>query len=174
MGRTEPRQLTWSEAQGSRTMIDQDIDILQQMSMLRMTARNLSSQVHEEFESERSSRHQDFAKMEQKMSDRMAEGFRCEQQARQLAQNEIMKGLHNEEHARQMVQKDLAVLKVEKKKHAVGQALGWVWVPRAPLRGSQRWPSDTTRFSFQGRWNSKAGSLIIQDAVFRDLWSMRL
>ena len=30
MGRTEPRTLTWSEAQGSRTMIDQNNNILQQ------------------------------------------------------------------------------------------------------------------------------------------------
>ena len=43
----------------------------------------------------------------------MAEGLRSEQQARQQAQNEIMKGLKNEENARQVVQKDLAVMKEE-------------------------------------------------------------
>ena len=41
----------------------------------------------------------------------MEEGFRSEQQARQLAHIEIMKGLKNEENARQMVRKDLEVLK---------------------------------------------------------------
>ena len=40
---------------------------------------------------------------------------------------------------------------------------------RAPLRGPQLLPSDTAKYSFQGRWNSKAGSLITQDAVFLGL-----
>ena len=44
--------------------------------------------------------------MEENMSAKMAEGFRNEQQARQQAQNEIMKGLKNEENARQLVQRD--------------------------------------------------------------------
>ena len=47
------------------------------------------------------------------MSEKMAEGLRSEQQARQQAQNEIMEGLKNEENARQVVQKDLAVMKEE-------------------------------------------------------------
>ena len=47
-----------------------------------MTVRNWSSQMHEEFASERRNRHQDFAKMEQKMSDKMEEGLRSEELAR--------------------------------------------------------------------------------------------
>ena len=43
------------------------------------------------------------------MSDKMEEGLRCEQQAKQLAQNETMKVLRNEQHVRHTVQKDLAV-----------------------------------------------------------------
>ena len=50
----------------------------------------------------------------------MEEGFRSKQQARQLAQNEIMQGLKNEENARQMVQKDLEVLKEETKNLNMG------------------------------------------------------
>ena len=69
--------------------------------------------MQEEFAAEKDSRREDYTKMERKMSAKMEEGFRSEQQARQQAQNEIMKGLKNEENARQMVQKDLAVMKEE-------------------------------------------------------------
>ena len=65
--------------------------------------------MHEELASERRNRHEDFAKMEQKMSDKVEEGVKSEQLARQQAQKEIMKGLKNEENARQKVQNDLAV-----------------------------------------------------------------
>ena len=54
------------------------------------------------------------------MSPKMEEGFRSEQQARQQAQNEIMKGLKNEESARLLVQRDLAVMKEEIKNLKIG------------------------------------------------------
>ena len=47
--------------------------------------------MHEEFALERRNRHQDFAKMDQKMSDKMEEVVKSEQLARQQAQNEKMK-----------------------------------------------------------------------------------
>ena len=68
--------------------------------MLCMTVRNLSSQMHEEFALERRNRHQDFGKMDQKMSDKVEEGVKSEQ---------LAKGLKNEENARHKVQNDLAV-----------------------------------------------------------------
>ena len=45
------------------------------------------------------------------MTDKMEEGFRNEQQARQQAQKEIMAGLENEENARHMVQTDSQAIK---------------------------------------------------------------
>ena len=54
------------------------------------------------------------------MSAKMEEDFRSEQQARQLAQNEIMEGLKNEESARQLVQRDLAIMKEEIKHLEMG------------------------------------------------------
>ena len=53
--------------------------------------------------------------MKKTMTAKMEEGFKSEQQARQLDRSEIMKGLKDEESARQMVQKDLEVLKEEMK-----------------------------------------------------------
>ena len=51
--------------------------------------------------------------MEETLSAKMEEGVRSKQQARQQAQNEIMKGLKNEDNARQLVQRDPAVMKEE-------------------------------------------------------------
>ena len=82
---------------------------------------------------EEQSRRKDCTMMEQKMPAKMEQGLRNEQQARQQAQNEIMKGL-DEESATQMVHKDVAVMKQENKKcqvgvpYAVRQAPLLVWV----------------------------------------------
>ena len=54
------------------------------------------------------------------MSAKMAEGLRSEQQVRQQARKEIMKGLKSEESARQMVQKGLGVMKEEIKNFKMG------------------------------------------------------
>ena len=47
MGRTEARQESWSEAQGSRMVIDQNKDMLQQVSMLCSVVQHLSRQMQE-------------------------------------------------------------------------------------------------------------------------------
>ena len=99
--------------------------------------------MHEEFASERRCGHQNFAEVDQKMFNKVEEGFRTEQQDRQQAQSEIMKELRIEENARQMVQKDLEVrteeMKNLKKKGEVVEpcvvrkkALEWVLGRRAP------------------------------------------
>ena len=177
MGRIESRQQSWSEAQGSRTVIDQNNDTVQHISMLCSTVRNLRSQMQETFATERNTRLGGYTKMVQKMSGKLEEGLRSEQQARQQAQNEIMKGLKNEENARQMVQKDLAVMEEEiknlKKKGSgstvcseastdVGLGASGIFV-RPPAQASRYndvfvpkkmefkgWVTDYTRSSFQG------------------------
>ena len=55
----------------------------------------------------------DCNKMENLMTAKMEERFRNEQQARQLAQREIMNGLRNEVDARQMVRNDTVTMKEE-------------------------------------------------------------
>ena len=102
------------------------------------------------------------------MSDKMEEGVRSEQQAIQQAQNEIMKGLKNEENAKQMVHKDLAVLKEEMKNLKMGSgstvcseaSTGVGLGASGTFARPPALPPDTMKFSFQGRWNSKAGSLM--------------
>ena len=59
------------------------------------------------------------------MTATIEEGFKSEQQGRQLAQSEIMKGLKDEENARQMVQKDPEG--EAEAQCAARQALEWVW-----------------------------------------------
>ena len=81
---------------------------LQQMTLLCQTVQNLGKQMQEGFEAERTRRQQDFEiesqktrddsnNMESTMAAKMEEGFRNEQQARQQARKERMKGLKNEE-----------------------------------------------------------------------------
>ena len=65
-------------------------------------------------------RHEDYRNMQKTMTAKMEDGFRSEQQARQLAQSEMMKGLKDEENAREMVEKDLEVPKEEMKSLKIG------------------------------------------------------
>ena len=58
------------------------------------------------------------------MTAKTEEGFRNEQQARQLAQREIMNGLKNEENARQMVQNDLITIKEKIRQLELGSGSG--------------------------------------------------
>ena len=47
MARTDPRQLTWSEAQGSRTAQYQNNYLLQQMTIMCATVQSLGKQMHD-------------------------------------------------------------------------------------------------------------------------------
>ena len=131
MARTDPRQLTWSEAQGSRTAQYQNNYLLQQMTILCATVQSLGKQMHDlqnlgkqmqgGFAAERIRRQKKIARVwKRRCPQRWKKVFRSKQQARQLAQNEIMQGLKNEENARQMVPKDLEVLKEETKNLNMG------------------------------------------------------
>ena len=99
------------------------------------------------------------------MTAKMEEAFRSEQQARQLAQSEIMKRLKDEENARQMVRKDFEGLSVEMNSLQRGsgstvcsEASTGVWETPAPLLGPQLLPPGSVTSSFQERWNLKDGS----------------
>ena len=96
--------------QTARTEQYQNNDLLQQMTILCQTVQNLETQMQEGFAAERTRRQQDFDTENQKRQDddnkidktmtaKMKEGFRNEQQARQLAHSEMMNGLKNEENA---------------------------------------------------------------------------
>ena len=58
---------------------------------------NLGKQMQDGFATESLRRQEDYRNMEMTMTAKMEEGFRSEQQARQLAHSEIMKGFKNEE-----------------------------------------------------------------------------
>ena len=81
---------------------------------------NLGKQMQDGFAAERHRRQEDNRNREKTMTAKMEEGFRSEQQARQLTHSEILKGLKNEENARQMVRKDHEVLKEEMKNLKMG------------------------------------------------------
>ena len=61
----------------------------------------------------KSTREEDYKKMEAAMTAKMEEGFRNEEQARQQTQKEIMAGPKNAANARQMLQNDLQAIKDE-------------------------------------------------------------
>ena len=119
MERTNLRQLTWSEAQGSRTEQYQNNDLLQQTTILCATVeslrkqmqyvQNLGKQMQDGFAAESLRRHEDYRNMQKTMTAKMEEGFRSEQQARQQAPSEMMKGLTDEENARQEEMKSLNI-----------------------------------------------------------------
>ena len=138
--------------------------------------------MQEGFEAERTRRQQDFEiesqktrddsnNMERTMAAKMEEGFRNEQQARQQAQKERMKGLKNEENARQMVQHDVQTIKSKKRSDSLGRATAvaapFAVMPRRPWEQDQAELSldhrqvlviVQTNGSYQGRTNSKDGS----------------
>ena len=97
MRRTDLGQLTWSEAQGSRTEQYQNNDLLQHMTILCATVQSLGKQMQDGFAAEGLRRQEDYWNVRKTMTAKMEEGFRIEQQARQLAQSEMTKGLKDEE-----------------------------------------------------------------------------
>ena len=109
----------------------------------------------------------------QTMTAKMEEGFKSEQQARHLAQSEIMKGLKDEENARQMVQKDLEVLKEEMYSQQMGS--GSIVCSESStgvgLGGTFAWPqASASQFgdiSSQERWNLKDGPRTTKSVVTR-------
>ena len=130
MARTDPRQLTWSEAQGSRTAQYQNNYLLQQMTKLCATVQslgkqmqdvqNLGKQMQGGFAAERIRRQEDYNNKEKTMSAKMEEGFQEQTTGQTAGPKRDMQGLKNEENARQMVQKDLKVLKEETKNLNIG------------------------------------------------------
>ena len=119
LGRTDLRQLTWSETQGSRTEQYQNNDLLQQTTILCATVQSLRNrmqyvqhlgkQMHDGFAAESLRRQEDYRNMQKTMTAKMEEGFRSELQTRQQAQSEMMKGLKDEENARQEEMKSLKI-----------------------------------------------------------------
>ena len=65
--------------------------------------------MHDGFAAESLRRQEDYRNMQKTMTAKMEEGFRSEQQARQQAQSEMMKGLKDEENARQEEMKSLKI-----------------------------------------------------------------
>ena len=145
VGRTDLRQLTWSEAQGSRTEQFHNNDLLQQMTILCATVQSLGKQMQDGFAAESLRRQEDYRNMEKTMTAKMEEGFRSEQQARQLAQSEMMKGLKDEENARQEEMKSLKIGSGSTVYSGVGSS--------GIFARSRLLPPGTLKFSFQGRWN---------------------
>ena len=122
----------------ARTEQHQNIDLLQQMTILCQTVQNLGKQMQEGFEAERTRRQEDieteslqrqddFYSMEWTTTTKMEDGFKGEQMARQQAQDEI----------KQMAKKDLDAFKEEMRGEVETQcvakrALEWVWEALAP------------------------------------------
>ena len=131
MGRAESKQQYCSEAHGSRTAQHQNNDLLHQMTLLCAAVQSLGKQMQnmqnpgkqmqDGVAAERIRRKEDHKNMEEMMSAKMEEGFKGEPQARQQAENEMLKGLKNEESARLLVQRDLAVMKEETKNLKMGR-----------------------------------------------------
>ena len=95
------------------------------------------------------------------MTAKMEEGFGSEQQTGKQAQSEMMKGLKDEENARQEEMKSLKIGSGSTRCGGVGSS-GTLTRPRLL-------PSNTVKYSFQGRCNLKAGSLTTKSVVFRTL-----
>ena len=72
-------------------------------------------------ETEGTRRKEDDKNLQDKMVLKMEEGFKKEQQARQLVQHEIAQGFKNEESARHLVPKELAIMNDEIKTIENGQ-----------------------------------------------------
>ena len=93
----------------------QNVDLLQQMTLLCQTVQNLGEQVQEGCAAERTRRQQDFDSESEKekmtitrwKSDDRQDGRRLQQRATGQTLREIIDGLKNEENARQIVQNDL-------------------------------------------------------------------
>ena len=103
LGRPEMKRQLVTESPSSRVVDDQSDMALQQMAMLCESVKMLGTQMREGFDTEGARREEDHKNLEEKMSARMEEGFKNEQQARQQIHSEIMQEFTNEEHARQLI-----------------------------------------------------------------------
>ena len=78
-----------TESLSRRVVDDQGGKLLQQMAMLCESVKMLATQMKEGFKTARAWRKEEYKNLEEKMSARMEEGFKNEENARKLVQNEL-------------------------------------------------------------------------------------
>ena len=163
LGRPEVKWQLVTESQSKRVDDDQSDKLLQQMALLCESVKMLGTQMREGLETEGARRKEDYKSLEEKMSARMGEGFK------------------NEDNARKLVQNELAVMKDEIKnlkmgsgstlssEASTGVGLGSGTFARPPPLTS-RW----NEIIVPRKWSSKDGSPIALRAVFKGSQTMRL
>ena len=165
MGRIDLKQQSWSEAQGSRTVNNQHSELLQQIALLSASVQGLGKHMQDGFANEGRRRQED----NEKLKNEMYEGFRNEEKARKVVQNDL--AVMKEEIQKLKMESgstvcseastavDLGASGTFAKPPGIASRYNEVFIPRKmEFKG---WITDNTKSSFQGITNKLVVVMIV-------------